>query len=129
MDPTRVSILPKTRDQHRLLFGYILDEAAIKLRGAQEYFATDDEGRYHAMSRFHMILERTCGIASEKDIHLAMLGPKYESAPCVCLAQNSNEEMMRVDWEKVEKLKRVLGTREEPRWYRYAWKLFHDDDE
>lgn len=128
--PTQLPfMLPKTRDEHRLLFGYILDENAIKFRGAQEYFAVDDKGRYHATSRFYMILERMCGISSDKDIHLAMLGPEYESAPCVCLAQNLNEEMMRVDQVKTEKLKSMLGTREEPRWYRYAWKLFHNEDE
>ncbi|EIM83375.1 uncharacterized protein STEHIDRAFT_159959 [Stereum hirsutum FP-91666 SS1] len=43
--------------------------------------------------------------------------------------QNLTPETMKVDKDKLEKLKRFLGATEEPRWYKFTWEFYHGADE
>lgn len=74
------------------------------------------------------ILEKFCGLNLERDINMVNMANGM-TALCVTVAQNLTPETMKVDKDKLEKLKRFLGVTEEPRWYKFTWEFYHAIDE
>lgn len=119
-------ISAKQRDRNRFVLGYPLDRRRVLQRGMFEGFAIDAVGEDNATERFELLLERICGVNTDKDC-LPVLMADGSSALCVTFAQNLTRESMSVDVVKLDRVKKFLGTTEHPRWYKYAWDYFHDD--
>lgn len=116
-------------DQNRRVFGYPLDYELTYQRGrGAEGYALDKLGRANSTLRFMNILEKFCGLNLERDINMVNMANGM-TALCFTVAQNLTPETMKVNKDKLEKLKRFLGVTEEPRWYKFTWEFYHATDE
>lgn len=121
-------ISARHRDRHRFILGYPLDHQRVLQRGMFEGFAIDAIGEVNALDRFELLLQRICGFNTDKDIHPVLM-IDGTMALCVTFAQNLTRKTMGVDVVKLNKVKKFLGTTEEPRWYKYAWHVYHDESD
>lgn len=121
-------ISARHRDRHRFILGYPLVPQRVLQRGMFEGLAIDAIGEVNAFDRFELLLQRICGFNTDKDIHpVLMIDGKM--ALCVTFAQNLTRQTMGVDVVKVNKVKKFLGTTEEPGWYKYAWHHYRDESD
>jgi hypothetical protein len=101
-----------------MLFGFIVNPEIARERGIATFgpgLTEEDFDRFE--SKYTLRLHAQCSLLWRTRLRVVRFGNSF--ANCITLGENTSESAMKVPPEEIiDKMKVLLGTKEEPKWYR-----------